>query len=117
MSTTFCIEVSDCGQEEEGVLTRSFSGLAHALKFEKMQVSKVLSNSLQLSLDSPGKAIGRELVVQKVVQESKLLAKREDGRATLYESMVSNLVEPVELFSIASTSGDHASCNPLLSPS
>jgi hypothetical protein len=54
MSTTFCSWVSDCRQSLlSAVLTRRFSGLEHALKFEKMQVSKLLSNSQQVSLDNP----------------------------------------------------------------
>ncbi len=68
-----------------------------------------------MSLDNPGKVIGRELFEQKVVQVSRLLAVRVDGKATLYESMTSSLVEPMEQLSIASTSGGHVSCRPLLS--
>ncbi len=45
-----------------------------------------------------------------MVQESRLLESRVRGKATLYESMTSNFVEPMETFSLASTSGDHVSC-------
>ncbi len=83
ISTTFCSEDSDCGQTvTSDVLTRTFSGLEHALKFEKIQASRLLSNSLQVSLDNPGKVIGRELLEQKVVQASKPLAVRVDGNAS-----------------------------------
>jgi hypothetical protein len=84
MRTTFCSRVSDCGQPLFSVvLTRRFSVLEHALKFEKMQASKLLSNSQQVSLDNPEKVIGRELLEQKVVHVSRLLDVRVDGRATL----------------------------------
>jgi hypothetical protein len=116
ISTTFCSKDSDCRQSLLSVvLTRKFSGLEHALKFEKMQASRLLSNSQQVSLDNQGKVIGRELFEQKVVQVSRPLAVRVDGKAILYESMTSSLVEPMEQLSIASTSGDHVSCRPFLS--
>jgi hypothetical protein len=82
--TTFCSRVSDCGKTLFSVvLTRMFLGLGHALKFEKTQASKLLSNSQQVSLDNPEKVIGRELLEQKVVHVSRLLDVRVDGRATL----------------------------------
>ncbi len=79
-----------------------------------MQLSKLLSNSQQVSLDNPGKVIGHELCVQKVVHESRFLIARLEGRATLYDSMASSFIEPMEMPSIASTSGAHVSCMPRL---
>jgi hypothetical protein len=90
-------------------LTRSLSGLAHALKFTKFQVRTVLSSSLQVSLDNPSKVIGRELLVQKVMQESVPFDNKLDGNATLQDSMVSYFVVPVEVHSMASTTADQAS--------
>jgi hypothetical protein len=82
--TTFCSKVSDCGQSLLSViLTRKFSGLEHALKFEKIQASRLLSNSLQVSLDNPEQVIGRELVEQKVVHVSRFEVERADGKAIL----------------------------------
>jgi hypothetical protein len=48
-----------------------------------MQVSRLLSNSLQVSFDNPGKVIGHELFEQKVVQVSRQLEVRVEGKATL----------------------------------
>jgi hypothetical protein len=48
-----------------------------------MQLSKVLSNSQQVSFDNPEQVIGRELVEQKVVHVSRFEVERAEGKAIL----------------------------------
>ncbi len=84
ISTTFFSVFSDCRLALISVvLARKFSGLEQARKFVKMQVSRVLSNSQQVSLDNPEQVIGRELVEQKVVHESRFEVERAEGKAIL----------------------------------
>ncbi len=93
---------------------RTFSGLAHALKLEKIWLIRMLSSSSQVSLDNPSKVIGRELLEQKMMHESSPTNSNDFGKAILYESMDGALVEPMEEFSMTSTTPVYASLKPRL---
>ncbi len=90
-------------------LRDSSRDLRIALKNTKIQLSIELSSSPQVPLDRPSKVIGCELFVQKVMHESIHSTDNPEGSATLYESMLSYVVEPVEAHSIASTTADQTS--------
>jgi hypothetical protein len=106
-SITFCNVFSDCMLCivcAQSALARKNSGLAQGQKWLYKELSRRLSNSLELSSDNPEKAIRRELLVQKVTPESSLSDFNVNGSGSLYESIVVRTVEPVEALSIDSTS-------------
>jgi hypothetical protein len=86
--------------------------MAHALKFEYKHLSREPSNSQHLSLGIPEKVTGRELFEQNVIVLSAFVLCSVDGIATLYLSMTSNVVAPMEQASIAVTTSIHDSCSP-----